>query len=212
MTFLWVSSRSSPLISHPKYCRPVRRICPLPSMLSFLCYLGLMQQCSAFLITWLPQDAGRVTGRVRRPASMASVAPLTTMSGFTLAVNCPPPLLVAGSSPVFSSLFVFLLIGSDLNRLTVGWDFSATCSLTPLIRCSYMAVYIRQTFAQAMGDASFYLETYTRARACTHTLSHTHPRWRNGRVCSFVLVSRLCVLCVCPNHCMDLDNWADNEF
>lgn len=68
-----------------------------------------------------------------------------------------------------------------------------------------MAVYIRQTFVQAMGDASFCLETYL------HTYTHTYTqKWANFLICA--CFQTLCVLCVCLNHSMDLDNRADNEF
>lgn len=63
-------------------------------------------------------------GEGRCLTCMASIASLTTMSGFTLAVNCPPLGSPAPSCRMLSCLFlpffVSPLIGSDLNRLTVG--------------------------------------------------------------------------------------------
>ena len=50
--------------------------------------------------------------------------------------------------------------------------------MTPLIRHSYMAVYIRQTFAETMGDASFCLEIYS------HTSGISQEKWMSLLICA----------------------------
>lgn len=84
-----------------------------------------------------------------------------------------------------------------------------------------MAVYIRQTFVQATGDASFCLESslHTRAHPYTHTRTHiymyTHTEILLEKRASLLICAcfqNLCVLCVCLNRSMDFDNYADNEF
>lgn len=73
-----------------------------------------------------------------------------------------------------------------------------------------MVVYIRQTFVQAMGDASFCLETYLHTHTQAHTRTIPLEKWASLLICA--CFQTLCVLCVCLNHSMDLDNCADNEF
>lgn len=70
-----------------------------------------MQHCSAFLITKVPSDAGKVS-----VTCMASIVSLTTMSGFTLAVNCPLLGSLAPSCWILFCLFFPLRLPADWER------------------------------------------------------------------------------------------------
>ena len=57
---------------------------------------------------------------------MASIVSLTTMSGFTLAVNCPPPPLgsLAPSCRILSCFFLPFLSPRWLEAIWIGWQLA----------------------------------------------------------------------------------------
>lgn len=136
MTFLWVSptvafqpvlpiyqlpSKVKALLSGCGLTVPLHR---LPSMLSFMCHLrqrrghrhaALLRIPS--LITKVPSDAcWQSNGEGRSLTCMASIVSLTTMSGFTLAVNCPPLGSLAPSCRIPSCLFFPFRLPADWER------------------------------------------------------------------------------------------------
>lgn len=124
---------------------------------------------------------------------------LTTFSsidfGFTINLDSPPPppqpRFPTPSCRYVSPFLDFPLMGVIWNWLRVGWDFSATCSLTPLIRRFYMAVYIRQTFVQTMEDASFCLEIYSHLTREMDEFAHLRSSPDCVRCVSVSTISRI---------------------
>lgn len=68
------------------------------------------------LITNVPAVAGKSSGEGWSLTCMASIVSLTTMSGFTLAVNCPPPGFLVPSCWIRSFLFFPFRFPADWER------------------------------------------------------------------------------------------------
>lgn len=156
---------------------------------------------------------------------MASIVSLTTMSGFTLAVNCPPPGSLVPSCWFFSFLFFPFRFPADWERSESADSWLRFLSHMQPDTPNQMLLYggLHQTnicaghgrcqllFGELLAHTRTSIHTHAHIYICTHT--HTEillEKRASLLICA--CFQNLCVLCVCLNRSMDFDNYADNEF